>query len=53
MIRRILCLLGFHKWVFNKIPECSAPDMYICDCLCSFCKHAHHQSCEYCGKTKK
>lgn len=49
MIRRLLCLLGFHKWHDLRIYEY---DGFYIGCLQSTkCKEITR--CQYCGKEKK
>jgi hypothetical protein len=57
MIRKLLCLLGFHKFEKRYAQYCYAPDdFYTSDkCLgtdCSKCKYFHEYSCIYCGRAK-
>ena len=56
MIRRLLCLLGIHKWVIKNIRFCIAPASYFltdkCD-QCSKCKYYREYCCKYCGAMKR
>lgn len=55
MIRKLLCWLGFHSYVY----DCTLPEMSYnlaknirCDWLCWYCK-AHKKVCKYCKKLGK
>jgi hypothetical protein len=49
MIRRLLCLFGFHKWHTTKIYERVSG---YTGCL-EFAKVREITRCQYCGKEKK
>ena len=55
MIRKLLCWLGFHSYVY----DCTLPEMSYnlaknirCDWHCWYCK-AHKKVCKYCKKLEK
>lgn len=54
MIRKLLCLLGFHKWWKTCVVYCLAPAGYVCAGIqCSKCKYYRDITCKYCGRYKK
>lgn len=57
MIRRLLCLLGFHKWKSKFHMWCDYPAErcpYINRLTCKDCNHykAYTKECKYCRKVK-
>lgn len=61
MIRRLLCLLGLHKWRAKTTIYCYAPDDYYLskECRkttqCTQCNYFSRKGyiCEFCGKRKR